>query len=86
MSQSSNLPPKGLSDALFYIALIVVCVCVGLLIFFRESQFVENNLNVIAMLSVFVGVPVLGTLLMVFGEKIGKSKEAKNDDDASPKL
>lgn len=84
MSQSSNLPPKGLADALFYIALTVVCICVGLLIFFRESQFVEDNLKVIAMVSVLVGVPVFGTLLMVFGEKVGTSKEAKNDENLPP--
>ncbi|PXA03912.1 hypothetical protein DDZ13_09740 [Coraliomargarita sinensis] len=85
MSRSSNLPPKGLADALFLIALTVVCVCIGLLIFFRESEFVGNNLKAIIMLSVLVGVPVIGTLLMIFGEKVGSSKEAKNDEDSSPK-
>ena len=76
MDEQNNLPPKGLANALFYSALTLVSVCMGLLVFFRESNFVEKNLAVIAILAVFLGVPVFGTLIMAFGEKVGLSKKS----------
>jgi hypothetical protein len=78
MSQINKTPNGRFSNILFYSLLAVVCGCIVLLAFFRELSFVEDNLPIIAMLTILLGVPVFGTLIMVFGEKIGGSKE-RND-------
>ena len=69
-----KMPPQKLSDIIFLSLLSLVFFSIIVLVFFRGTSFEEEYRSILIAVSVFFGIPIFSTIIIVVGEKIGKKE------------